>query len=71
MAETLYPLALLACPVGMGLMMWLMMRGGRSNTQTPSPNRDVEVEQLRREVAALRGDDHRVRTRTAADEQQG
>lgn len=29
MPESVYALALLACPVGMGLMMWVMMRGGR------------------------------------------
>ena len=29
MPQSLYALALLACPVGMGLMMWLMMRGNR------------------------------------------
>lgn len=27
MPQSLLALALLACPVGMGLMMWLMMRG--------------------------------------------
>ena len=33
MPESLFALALLACPVGMGLMMWLMMRG---NHQQPA-----------------------------------
>jgi len=29
MAQSLYALAFLACPVGMGLMMWMMMRGNK------------------------------------------
>ncbi len=38
MAQLLYPLALLACPIGMGLMMWLMMRGGKHDAPQPSPS---------------------------------
>lgn len=30
-AALLTPLALLACPVGMGAMMWMMMRGNKSH----------------------------------------
>ncbi|MGH3812744.1 MAG: hypothetical protein ACRDUV_09855, partial [Pseudonocardiaceae bacterium] len=54
MTETLYALAILACPVGMGLMMWLMMRGGKSDHKAPATDRDPELDRLRREVAELR-----------------
>ena len=55
--ELLYPLALLACPVGMGVMMWFMMRGGKGDS-TETPGRDQEIMSLRAEIAALeqRGD---------------
>ncbi len=51
--ELLYPLALLACPVGMGLMMWFMMRGSKSDG-AETPGRDQEINSLRAEIAALR-----------------
>lgn len=55
MAQLLYPLALLACPVGMGLMMWIMMRGGKQNPAEPrSVAAGDEVARLRAEVDQLR-----------------
>jgi hypothetical protein len=48
MPESLYPLALLACPIAMGLMMWLMMRGTR---QQPPPAGDAAAK--RGELAGL------------------
>ncbi len=52
--ETLIPfLALLACPVGMGLMMWFMAKGMRHESprsQGPSP---TPVEHLREEHRRL------------------
>ncbi len=56
MAQLLYPLALLACPVGMGLMMWMM----RSNKTTETATQDLsrtsanELTLLRAEVDQLR-----------------
>ena len=53
MADLLYPLALLACPVGMGLMMWFMMRGNKHEAHPNDAARD-EVTRLRAEVDQLR-----------------
>ena len=57
MASVLYALALLACPVGMGLMMFMMMRGQKSSTPpTPSAADRGEVDALRAEIEALKAD---------------
>ena len=47
MPEALYAAALLACPIGMGAMMWMMGRGHKS--QPGGPGQPVP----RAEVAAL------------------
>ncbi|WP_030576615.1 DUF2933 domain-containing protein [Streptomyces anulatus] len=58
MPQFLYPLLLLACPIGMGLMMWFMMRGGlhssRRSGSIDSPAVRSELDALRGEVARLR-----------------
>lgn len=59
--DLLWGLALLACPVGMGVMMWLMMRGSRAGGTSQGPPEsatDGEVARLRREVEDLRADRH-------------
>lgn len=43
-------LALLACPVGMGLMMWFMAKGMKRN-KTSGPARQPTAEELRSEQA--------------------
>lgn len=44
MSSILYSLPLLACPVGMGLMMWLMMRGQKRDApKQPADSRRSDV----------------------------
>ncbi len=55
--DMLYLLALLACPIGMGAMMWFMSRGqhgSSNNTQSTDNNQQQELAQLRKEVNVLR-----------------
>jgi hypothetical protein len=54
MAEIFYGLALLACPLGMGAMMWMMLRGGHRHGSGPSAQETSELAQLRAEVEQLR-----------------
>ena len=60
MQSLLLTLAVLACPVGMGLMMVLMMRGGRRNSNggqtTTVSGTEREVAELRSEVERLKAD---------------
>ena len=54
MSELLYLLALLACPVGMGTMMWMMSRGQDSRPQ-PTEDRS-QLAGLRAEIDQLRAE---------------
>ena len=74
MSESLYLLALLACPVGMGLMMWMMMRmQGPAGTAAPQSaaetavGKQAEVVKLRAEIDQLRAEraDHRGESKPA------
>lgn len=57
MPESLYPLFLLACPVGMGLMMWFMMRGGNKQTAEPqNAAKQAELTRLQAEIDQLRAE---------------
>lgn len=60
--SVLLSLAVLACPVGMGLMMWMMMRGQRRDDPSAvSPLVDVgedipQLRELRAEIEQLKAD---------------
>lgn len=63
MSESLYFLTLLACPVGMGLMMWMMMRmqGPAAGTAAEKPaettgHKQAELVALRAEIDQLRAE---------------
>lgn len=73
MGETLYALAVLACPVGMGAMMWFMMRGGKQHDATASlavASGEAEVVALRAELGQLRAElrEERSSSTTTAEE---
>ena len=53
MSELFTSLAILACPVGMGLMMWFMMRG-TNNAPAVVPAHDAELARMRAELDQLR-----------------
>ncbi|WP_036337441.1 MULTISPECIES: hypothetical protein [Modestobacter] len=55
MSELLYLLALLACPIGMGAMMWMMNRGHRSRPQA-TEDKQIELAGLRAEIDQLRAE---------------
>lgn len=49
-----YLLPALACPAGMGVMMWMMMRGNRRDPSSPTDaSRDAELTRLRHELDEL------------------
>jgi hypothetical protein len=60
MHTVLLELARLACPVGMALMMWMMMRGTRPRDAPSSADargdHPSEVDALRAEVEQLKAD---------------
>lgn len=56
MQQLLYVLPALACPVGMGVMMWMMMRPKKDQATPPPTVQEQELARLRNEIAALRDD---------------
>jgi flagellar basal body-associated protein FliL len=55
----LFALAVLACPVGMGAMVWFMMRGHGSAHAQESPAQAEELAALRSEITVLRAQQER------------
>ncbi len=53
MPEPIFMLAILACPIAMGVMMWVMMRSGHGDRSASDSD---EIARLRAEVAHLRAD---------------
>lgn len=62
MSQVFFTLAILACPVGMGAMMWFMMRGSGKNAtagDAASIGSEAELSKLRAEVEDLRANQAR------------
>ncbi len=64
MPTIFYSLAILACPLGMGLMMWFMMRGNKEPTSTgaSAPDAGAELARLRAEIDQLQAAQRETRT---------
>ena len=59
MPHSLYALAFLACPLGMGLMMWIMMRGNKQHSTGDAINapQGAELARMQAEIDQLRRND--------------
>ncbi len=53
MPDSLYALAFLACPLGMGAMMWMMMRKDRSPSAPDTQAKQAELAGLQAQIDQL------------------
>ena len=53
MLHSLAPLALLACPIGMGAMMWMMMRGRDKSMPSDASAKQAELTALQAQIDQL------------------
>ena len=68
MSESLYALAIRACPVGMGAMMWFMMRGQHKPTESETATKQAELVALRAQIDQLQAQQQETqRTGSQAD----
>lgn len=56
MPESLYALAVLACPLGMGAMMWMMMRGQHKTADPDAGVKQAELTALRAQLDQLQAE---------------
>ncbi|MCU4185769.1 hypothetical protein K6U06_15475 [Acidiferrimicrobium sp. IK] len=57
MSHIFYSLAILACPAGMGVMMWMMMRGNKQPAgPADDPAKQAELARLQAQIDALRAE---------------
>jgi len=61
MPESLYALALLACPLGMGAMMWMMMRGNSKPSEADSVTEQAELTAMRARIVRLEAERNEIR----------
>ena len=53
MPDSLYALALLACPLGMGAMMWMMMRKQDAPSASDTQAKQAELASLQAQIDQL------------------